>query len=408
LADLDWWRELSVRFRELHERDVPTWAEWIEVLGTSERYTWALPGSRECSTRFEELAKLAAGRILPHAKDKLATWLTILKIEKSTASRSHYPEAKPGGRIDNICGVSAEYCLELERLSEPAIRRLSERIEACVSTMVRPAATAIQKASTPKRPNVLSVDEQAAIERCRDHVRTRHAPTTWAILFPSELPGQTPKNVPQTLSASLQVELRDYCCALFDCEAQKYKLHATDQATLQAWLDVVAVCIEREEFKAKRWRFEGLRYSTAECRALVTDGLKKKIDHWVKQKQTELAQLAAGPRREESSPIPSRSRGVFVAETSMKTVSERFDEAVTKPTNEGTPESLTQLRATARKAFVEPLLKKKGMTRSKLATKAGVDPSVVYDYLAGKSSPRPDNRNAIAEVLGIEESHLPD
>jgi hypothetical protein len=65
-------------------------------------------------------------------------------------------------------------------------------------------------------------------------------------------------------------------------------------------------------------------------------------------------------------------------------------------------------RAEIRTSFVMPLLKLKGLTRSKWASKAGVDPSVVYDYLSGKSNPRPNNRNDMAEALGVEESQLPD
>jgi hypothetical protein len=64
--------------------------------------------------------------------------------------------------------------------------------------------------------------------------------------------------------------------------------------------------------------------------------------------------------------------------------------------------------AAARKAFVLPLLEEKGMSRSKWATVAGVDPSVVYDYLAGESDPRPDNRKALAEALGFKATDLPE
>jgi lambda repressor-like predicted transcriptional regulator len=82
-------------------------------------------------------------------------------------------------------------------------------------------------------------------------------------------------------------------------------------------------------------------------------------------------------------------------------------EAIPATADTSQKRSIEHLSAT-RKAFVVPLLKKKGMTRSKLATEAGIDPSVVYDYLSGKSTPRPDNRNVIAEVLGVAESELPD
>lgn len=63
--------------------------------------------------------------------------------------------------------------------------------------------------------------------------------------------------------------------------------------------------------------------------------------------------------------------------------------------------------ATQRQAFIDPILAKKGLTRSKWASRAGVDPSVVYGYMDGTSSPRADTRKALADVLGVEASDLP-
>jgi hypothetical protein len=65
-------------------------------------------------------------------------------------------------------------------------------------------------------------------------------------------------------------------------------------------------------------------------------------------------------------------------------------------------------RAESRKAFVQPYLEVKGMTASKWADKAGFDTSVIYDYLNGKSNPRPATRNAMAEALGVKASDLPE
>jgi hypothetical protein len=56
-----------------------------------------------------------------------------------------------------------------------------------------------------------------------------------------------------------------------------------------------------------------------------------------------------------------------------------------------------------RAAVIEPLLQKRGLTRSKWADNAGVAPDVVYDYLSGQSDPRPENRNALAQVIGVPE-----
>ena len=71
------------------------------------------------------------------------------------------------------------------------------------------------------------------------------------------------------------------------------------------------------------------------------------------------------------------------------------------------PDDTSEPIVESREAVVLPILRAKGMTRSRWATNAGVDPSVVYDYLKGVSNPRPESRNALAEVLGLRESELP-
>jgi hypothetical protein len=67
------------------------------------------------------------------------------------------------------------------------------------------------------------------------------------------------------------------------------------------------------------------------------------------------------------------------------------------------PKTIAELR----KEYVQPILQDKGMSPSKWASMAGVDPSVVYDYLAGESDPRPENRKAMAETLELKASDLP-
>lgn len=65
-------------------------------------------------------------------------------------------------------------------------------------------------------------------------------------------------------------------------------------------------------------------------------------------------------------------------------------------------------RAQLRRDFVQPYLDAKALTASQWADKAGFDTSVIYDYLHGRSNPRPATRQAMAEVLGIPVSELPD
>jgi len=60
-----------------------------------------------------------------------------------------------------------------------------------------------------------------------------------------------------------------------------------------------------------------------------------------------------------------------------------------------------------RRAYVQPHLQRRGLTVSSWADAAGVDPSVAYDYLSGKSNPRPESRRALAEALGASPQDLP-
>lgn len=200
----------------------------------------------------------------------------------------------------------------------------------------------------PTRPDVISIDDRAAIERCRYLVH-EHAAKTWKLLFPPKLDPferyfeSTPQTtrITESLSASLQVELRDYCCALFDCEASIYKRVAKDEATLRLWLEVIATCVEHEELLESQSRFEGLHCSVAERQAVVTDGLKKRIEHHIEQKKAELVEISNAPRREEASPEPVRNRSgtgleEYAAQTvssqqpqvKAKSISDRLDEAV--------------------------------------------------------------------------------
>jgi gp16 family phage-associated protein len=61
-----------------------------------------------------------------------------------------------------------------------------------------------------------------------------------------------------------------------------------------------------------------------------------------------------------------------------------------------------------RRTFVQPRLQEKGMSASKWADRAGFDTSVVYDYLNGKSKPRPETRKAMAEALGVTATEVPE
>jgi ribosome-binding protein aMBF1 (putative translation factor) len=82
----------------------------------------------------------------------------------------------------------------------------------------------------------------------------------------------------------------------------------------------------------------------------------------------------------------------------------KLADAATRPAQENEePEA----RGARRRAAVEPGLKSKRWTQARWATMAGVDSSVVYDYLKGESKPTPESRKALAEALGVKEPDLP-
>ncbi len=72
------------------------------------------------------------------------------------------------------------------------------------------------------------------------------------------------------------------------------------------------------------------------------------------------------------------------------------------------PERALSQAAEKRRAFVQPRLEALGFTASSWADRAGVDASVAYDYMNGKSNPRADSRRALAEALKVSVNELPE
>lgn len=64
--------------------------------------------------------------------------------------------------------------------------------------------------------------------------------------------------------------------------------------------------------------------------------------------------------------------------------------------------------AERRKAVVFPILRAKHWSRSKLAAKAGVSKNSVYEYLAGERNLSCENRDALAQELGLKPLDLPE
>jgi hypothetical protein len=74
-----------------------------------------------------------------------------------------------------------------------------------------------------------------------------------------------------------------------------------------------------------------------------------------------------------------------------------------------TPEAVIAERADRRQAVVMPILTKRGWKRGRLVTAAGVGKNSVYEYLDGtRATITDENREAIAQALGLEKDELPD
>jgi hypothetical protein len=65
-------------------------------------------------------------------------------------------------------------------------------------------------------------------------------------------------------------------------------------------------------------------------------------------------------------------------------------------------------RSERRSAVVIPMLRSKRWTRSKWAAHAGVGKNCAYEYLSGKRNLGIENKQALAEELGLKPEHLPD
>src|ERR1017187_2177983 len=166
------WRELAVRFSELHNGGLQQmFAIWYPRGYGSAGDTWSLDG---CANRdARELFKWTAERgavLLGHSggAGSLAYWLDTLRkgSPRFTAQQIGHAledgsvEMEESGAISNVCFASAEYCYKLETAAiakrEPAAARI-ELISANVKA--RAAARAYEEFLVEKIKNELRLKE---------------------------------------------------------------------------------------------------------------------------------------------------------------------------------------------------------------------------------------------------------
>jgi hypothetical protein len=64
--------------------------------------------------------------------------------------------------------------------------------------------------------------------------------------------------------------------------------------------------------------------------------------------------------------------------------------------------------AARRQKAVMPILQGKRWKRGRWATKSGVGKNCIYEYLDGTRNPNTENRQAMAEALGLKPEDLPE
>jgi hypothetical protein len=245
----------------------------------------------------------------------------------------------------------------------------------------------------------LPLAAQVDVERVRENLIS-HLITTCDLLFGPKrqmlrmgVGGRPPTRQPATLISQLGA----YATTLFDAAAIHYvKLSDSDPA-LQSWLEDLAESVTAEVMTEHCTPDYDFHCPYAERKDAIGIALKERISYWMKRAESDYdATLGRG-----RAAIERWERTRRQAE--LPTRAERIEEAP-HPT---APEPSIQKRASTRRAYIDPLLEKHGWTPNGWATKAGLHPSIIYEYLRGKSNPRAETRRTLAQALGVGVSELP-
>jgi hypothetical protein len=128
------------------------------------------------------------------------------------------------------------------------------------------------------------------------------------------------------------------------------------------------------------WQYIGLNERHNQAMAL-RPYLEDRIAHWQVVYSTPLPKVAAP---EQAPHVPVSSDAVRPSENSPAGI------------------------AAARQKIVNPILAAKRWTRGKWVTESGVGKNCIYEYLDGKRNPGTENRQAMADALGLKLEDLPE
>jgi hypothetical protein len=191
------------------------------------------------------------------------------------------------------------------------------------------------------------------------------------------------RNKPSEANARLSEPRLLHCIKLMDIQAKGYLRLVTNLDTEKAFATLIM-----EQFLPEAWDLFGDFSGTLPIRAvpptpslptqanpaqLQADRFRERAHHWIMKGYERLKVLGTTANIPLGAPEP--------------------DVAGTTPRD---------MKSKTRKAVIEPLLEKRTWTPNQWATKAGVHPSIVYDFLAGKSNLRPKTRSELASALGID------
>ena len=229
-----------------------------------------------------------------------------------------------------------------------------------------------------QRPE-LPLEEEAAIERDREHI-LEIAKAMWPLLFAQYLPNSSERPKP----ANLQLQLREYSCALLDAEAQYYMKHSPDDATLRSWLEFAATSIESQVLKETDSPRHEFHCTSAERKFAIMQALSARVEFWIDEagKDFAVAMRRAQGVLDESTKI---MRGILgtqkpsVVPATLQTVQPQQIGSEPKPKSKRTANESFPRRA----KWLQDRLKERGWHKNRLADFGGPDRKTAQRVLDG-------------------------
>jgi hypothetical protein len=207
---------------------------------------------------------------------------------------------------------------------------------------------------------------------------------------------------------------------IFQARAAEYWKVRTDHNAFKGWIaSLLEVVLEEVHEQWHRLKFENRSTFKSVCLPKVKDSLRDERDKWWLKSLDE-----------ENRALTQDEDGVVTGDRAIKTTLHPARAAASGSTGAGAPnvppahavvsadtraitpdpeQNEQAARAAARQDVVMPILKKKRWTRGRLVTQAAVGKNSIYRYLDGsRVRITHENRQAIADALGVKVEDIPD